>query len=307
MTPAPSVVTSRLLLDGPPLVILPTLAVAVGLNEAVFLQQLHYWLQLGGERGDVGVAHDGRRWIYNTIPEWCRQFPYLSARTLQRVISKLSQDGLVITDTLARFPEIARQTGRDPRDRIGFYTINYDRLAEVAGSGIVLPARRAGSAACQIGALQVANSTPCSVTDRHTLYRSEITSETMQQHHAPVMAMPAATPNAAAVRKVRHQRKSRIVWYTPDDTLADVERIEATYLQSEIDAAISEVPVGKEPVPGVVERLILARRRQADADAKRLQSVAEQHRRATAPCEDQETAARKAMEQMAAYMAEAKK
>lgn len=307
MTASLLVATSRLLLDGPPLVILPALAVAIGLNEAVFLQQLHYWLQLGEEHGDIGVTHDGRRWVYNTIPQWCGQFPYLSTRTLQRVISKLSQDGLVIIDTLARFPEVARRTGRDPRDRIGFYTIDYDRLAEIAGSATVPPAGGTRSAACQIGALQVASTASCTVTDGPALYRPETTSEITQQHHYAQTAGTPTAPNAAAVRKIRHQRESGIVWFTPDDTLLEVEHIEATYSQAEINAAISNIPAAKEPVPGVVERVILAQRRQVDAEVKRLRSEAEQHRRATAPCEDRETAARKAMEQMAAYIVEAKK
>lgn len=36
---------SKLLLDDEPLVILPKLAAAIGLNEAIILQQLHYWLE----------------------------------------------------------------------------------------------------------------------------------------------------------------------------------------------------------------------------------------------------------------------
>jgi hypothetical protein len=33
---------SKLLIDEPPLQVLPTLAVRLGLEEAIFLQQLHY-------------------------------------------------------------------------------------------------------------------------------------------------------------------------------------------------------------------------------------------------------------------------
>jgi len=36
--------SSSLLIAVPPLIVLPTLATLVGLNEAIFLQQLHYWL-----------------------------------------------------------------------------------------------------------------------------------------------------------------------------------------------------------------------------------------------------------------------
>ncbi|HET7563172.1 MAG TPA: hypothetical protein VFJ87_12410 [Rhodanobacteraceae bacterium] len=106
---------------------------------------------------------------------------------------------------------------------------------------------------------------------------------------------------AAIVRKTRHQRASGIVWYEPDDTLAEVDRIEETYSQAEIDAAIARVPASKEPVPGVVERLITTRRRNTAAEAERAREVAERHHHATAPCEDPETARRKAMQQMAEY------
>ena len=36
---------NKLLLNEPPLMILPTLASNIGLNEAIFLQQLHYWIE----------------------------------------------------------------------------------------------------------------------------------------------------------------------------------------------------------------------------------------------------------------------
>ena len=40
--------TSKLLVDEPPLIVLPSLAVAIGLAEAILLQQIHYWLRQGG-------------------------------------------------------------------------------------------------------------------------------------------------------------------------------------------------------------------------------------------------------------------
>lgn len=112
---------------------------------------------------------------------------------------------------------------------------------------------------------------------------------------------PQAYRAAAASRKVRHQRSSGIVWYEPVDSLSEVERIEATYDRQEIVDAIAEIPAAKQPVPGVIERLILLRRRQALADAGREHALAEHHRRVLAPCEDRETATRKALAQIAAY------
>jgi hypothetical protein len=49
---------SKLLISESPIMILPSLAVRVGVNEAVLLQQVHYWL--------VKSSHvkEGRTWIY---------------------------------------------------------------------------------------------------------------------------------------------------------------------------------------------------------------------------------------------------
>ena len=55
-----------LLFNFRPLVINPQLAERIGLNEAIVLQQLKYWLN----ETESGVEHDGRRWVYNTMEQW---------------------------------------------------------------------------------------------------------------------------------------------------------------------------------------------------------------------------------------------
>jgi len=54
---------TNLLLESNPLVIIPELATAIGLNEAVVLQQIHYWLKTSKHK------HDGFAWIYIAICE----------------------------------------------------------------------------------------------------------------------------------------------------------------------------------------------------------------------------------------------
>lgn len=84
---------SKLLIAEPPLLVLPSLAVLVGLNEAIFLQQLHYWLiQSGKER-------DGRLWIYNTYEQWHDQLPFWSVRTIRRITGELKDKKLILTTT----------------------------------------------------------------------------------------------------------------------------------------------------------------------------------------------------------------
>ena len=77
---------ATLLMDEYPLMVSPWLAKEIGLNEAIFLQQLRFW-----ESKNMGrVDEDGRRWIYNSIPAWLQQFPFLSERTLKRVVVRRS-------------------------------------------------------------------------------------------------------------------------------------------------------------------------------------------------------------------------
>lgn len=103
---------SKLLIQSEPLQILPELAAQIGLNEAIVLQQLHFWLQKSKHE------HDGRKWIYNTFTEWQAQFPFWSERTLQRIMAELVRLGLV---KIHRFNE-------SNWDRTNWYSIEYKRL-----------------------------------------------------------------------------------------------------------------------------------------------------------------------------------
>ncbi|KIL72368.1 conserved phage C-terminal domain-containing protein [Bacillus badius] len=103
---------SRLLLDEQPLVILPKLAVAIGLNEAIVLQQLHYWVEKSKNE------HDGKYWVYNSHEEWKKQFPFWSKNTIIRTFEKLEKSQLIETGTF----------NKNKSDRTKWYTVNYRML-----------------------------------------------------------------------------------------------------------------------------------------------------------------------------------
>lgn len=98
-----------------PLVINPELAEAIGLNEAIVLQQLHYWISETAS----GVEHDGRRWVYNTQQQWRDQFPFWSVDTIKRTFSSLQGKGLIRVD----------QLNKSRHDRTNFYTLEYKQIA----------------------------------------------------------------------------------------------------------------------------------------------------------------------------------
>lgn len=74
--------SSALLIEEQPRLFIPALAVAIGLNEAIFLQQLKFLSSLGSG----GRTISGRKWIWNTLHQWREVFPFWSAMTIRRVL-----------------------------------------------------------------------------------------------------------------------------------------------------------------------------------------------------------------------------
>ncbi|SDN86486.1 conserved phage C-terminal domain-containing protein [Bacillus sp. OK048] len=109
---------SRLLINESPIMIIPSLATKIGLNEAVVLQQIHYWL--GISKHDIA----GRTWVYNTYEEWQKQLPFWSVSTLKRTIRSLEMLGLVLSDNFNQMK----------MDKTKWYSIDYEKLQELESS-----------------------------------------------------------------------------------------------------------------------------------------------------------------------------
>lgn len=109
---------SKLLIQEPPLQVLPSLVKMIGLNEAVVLQQIHYWLI------QKKNFRDGRYWIYNSYPEWEKQFPFWGERTIQRIFRSLENQELL---------DVGNYNEHN-FDRTKWYTIRYDTLQKLQSS-----------------------------------------------------------------------------------------------------------------------------------------------------------------------------
>ncbi|MBN3344880.1 replication protein RepO [Pectobacterium brasiliense] len=110
---------SRLLINENPLQVLPGLACAIGLNEAIVLQQIHYWMK------NSQHFHDGRLWVYNSVPDWQAQFPFWSDSTVKRALSSLEKQGLVFTGNY----------NDDSWDKTKWYSIDYQRVDALEANG----------------------------------------------------------------------------------------------------------------------------------------------------------------------------
>lgn len=118
---------SKLLIQESPLTFQPSLAVAIGLNEAIVLQQIHYWI---ANTKNKGYEQDGFKWVYNTYAEWKEtNFPFWSENTVQRTFASLEEKGLVISI----------QPMKSKYDRTKYYRIDYSKLEtfEDTKSGVI--------------------------------------------------------------------------------------------------------------------------------------------------------------------------
>ena len=107
---------SNLLLDERPLIVLPSLAAMLNSSdEAVILQQIHYWIE---KRQNY---REGRYWVYNSMENWMQQFPWIKSRTtLTRYFNNLEKKGLLITGNY----------NKAGFDKTKWYTIDYSTLSD---------------------------------------------------------------------------------------------------------------------------------------------------------------------------------
>ncbi|PIC98589.1 replication protein [Sporosarcina sp. P29] len=95
----------------------PKFAAVVGINEALFLQQLHYRLQISTN------INQGHKWVYNTYKQWTDEFPCWTIHLIKRLITKLEKEGLIITS----------EYNKMPMDRTKWYRIDYEKLSQQGG------------------------------------------------------------------------------------------------------------------------------------------------------------------------------
>jgi hypothetical protein len=117
MADTPSKIHATYLIDEPPMLVYPTLAKALGINQAVMLQQLHFLLNITEKAKNKYNFVAGRWWVYNSYEEWKRDyFPWLASVTIKGLFVGLEEEGFVLSI----------QSVKSPLDRRKWYTIDYE-------------------------------------------------------------------------------------------------------------------------------------------------------------------------------------
>jgi len=106
----------RLLINEPPLQVLPSLATAIGPNKAIVLQILHQELMSNP------VTIEGKHWFRSSYENWKKKFPFWSEKTIRRIFRELEKEELVISTMKFNSCKL---------DKTKWYTVNYEKLQEV--------------------------------------------------------------------------------------------------------------------------------------------------------------------------------
>ena len=112
--------SNKILFDSQPLVIIPELAVKIGLNESIVVQQIHYWVCINSKAKKN--LRDGFYWTYNTFEQWQAQFPFWSVRTIRRIITGLVNAGIIISEN----------HNKSKFDHTAWYRLDYEALERIS-------------------------------------------------------------------------------------------------------------------------------------------------------------------------------
>lgn len=93
------------------------MAVAYGMEEAVFLDAIMFWYR--ANRSDDRNFYDGRWWTYNSVKAYEAIFPWWTAGQIRRIIARCREKGALL----------AGDYNEDRRDRTAWYSPSDELLA----------------------------------------------------------------------------------------------------------------------------------------------------------------------------------
>ena len=168
---------SQLIINDPPLLVPPSLAQKIGLNEAIILQQVHYWLNPKFNKN----YHEDRYWVWNTYEQWQQQFPFWCEKTISRTIANLEK--LNLLDSFMT---------RDFRKH-KYYTINYQKLDQLNDEMSPKTAERQGSRPS--GHIDQIERTNCpDRSEQNVLIDRDKVTRSLTENTSEITPLPPLTP-----------------------------------------------------------------------------------------------------------------
>lgn len=111
------------------LILGPRLAAKIGLNEAILLQQLQYWIDKSKN------LVNGHIWVYRTYDQWAQEFPFWCRRTIASILKNLKEKNLIIIG----------QFSQDKSDRTIWYRLNKEQVDKLINENCTMENEKSAS------------------------------------------------------------------------------------------------------------------------------------------------------------------
>ena len=111
----------KLLVDGRLLFLSQDLGIRIGIEEALFVQQLYYRLETRG------VEKEGHIWYRQTYQGWAKQCPQWNIRKIKRLVMKLERYQIIIS---------SNKFNSFKTDRSKWYRIDYEKIEQIVQSEV---------------------------------------------------------------------------------------------------------------------------------------------------------------------------
>lgn len=89
--------TTHLLLNEKPLMVLPSLAKLLGINASIAVQHIHWIIEIKHENQDDRTDYDGFTWCKYSLTQWQAKMCWMSIDGIQKMLTKLEADGAIIS------------------------------------------------------------------------------------------------------------------------------------------------------------------------------------------------------------------
>ena len=98
-------------------------AIKYGVEKAILLQHIRFWcVQNEGKKDNL---HDGRVWMYQSVEDMHKHYPYWSTHKLHRMLKSMEDEGLILSGNYNKIGY----------DRTKWYSINLHSANPPNGTG----------------------------------------------------------------------------------------------------------------------------------------------------------------------------
>jgi hypothetical protein len=115
---------TKLLIAGNARITEGKLASIFGINESIILHQIHFWTSENKINQRISYRKEDFWWTWNTMAKWQEEFPWLSAKKIERCLAALKRHGVLIGKCLSE----------NKLNRTLWYRIDYKRLEAFIGA-----------------------------------------------------------------------------------------------------------------------------------------------------------------------------